>query len=353
MRNGKAHNMGLGSIHVVSLAEARLAASEARKQLHHEIDPLQAKKTRKAKSIMPTFKEGAARYIDIHRPTWKNPKHGNQWANTLRDYAEPIIGSLGIDEVHRDHIIRILKPIWLEKAETASRVRGRIEKILDWAAVEGYRTGDNPARWKGNLEHSLPKRVATQKVVHHSALPYAQVPAFYKKLSEEDGMAAKALQFLILTAARTSEVRFATEDEFDLKAKVWTLSAGRMKAGKEHRVPLTDPAFTLVEECLSDRPYVFSPFEEKAMSENAMLALLKRMEMKGITVHGFRSSFRDWAADQTNADREVIEGALAHKNPDQVEAAYLRTDYLAKRALLMKQWSDFCVKDKDVVQRDG
>ncbi len=345
--------MGLGSIHVVSLAEARLAANEAQKQLHHDIDPLKAKKKRKAKSSMPTFKEGAARYIDIHRPTWKNPKHANQWANTLRDYAEPIIGSLGTEEVHRDHVIHILEPIWLEKAETASRVRGRIEKILDWAAVEGYRSGDNPARWRGNLEHSLPSRVATQKVVHHSALPYAEVPAFYKRLSKEDGMAAKALQFLILTAARTSEVRFATPDEFDLNTKVWTVPADRMKAGKEHRVPLTAPAVALVHKCLSEDEYVFSSFESKAMSENAMLALLKRMEVAGITVHGFRSSFRDWAAEQTDFPKEVVEGALAHKLVDKVEAAYLRTDMLKLRRELMTQWSAICVELETPFLEDG
>lgn len=353
MRNGKAHNMGLGPIHVVSLAEARLAANDAQRQLHHGIDPLAEKKKKRAKSFALTFKEGAARYIEIHRPTWKNPKHANQWSNTLRDYVEPVIGTLGLDEIEREHIIHILKPIWLTKAETASRVRGRIEKILDWAAVEGLRFGNNPAQWRGNLEHSLPSRVATQKVVHHSALAYARVPEFYKKLSKAEGMAAKALQFLILTAARTSEVRFATADEFDLKAKVWTVPADRMKAGKEHRVPLVEPVAGLVRECVSDKHYVFSPFDSKAMSENAMLALLKRMKMGGITVHGFRSSFRDWAADQTNTDREIIEGALAHKNPDQVEAAYLRTDYLAKRASLMKQWSTYCSNYKGVVQHDG
>lgn len=343
MRNGKAHNMGLGSIHVVSLAEARLAANEAQKQLHHGIDPLQEKKRLKAKSNMPTFKEGADQYIEIHRPTWKSLKHANQWSNTLRDYAHPVIGLLGIDEVQRDHVIRILEPIWLEKAETASRVRGRIEKILDWATVEGYRTGSNPARWRGNLEHSLPSRVATQKVVHHSALPYSGVPAFYKRLLQQDGMAARALRFLILTAARTSEVRFATPDEFDLKSNVWIVPAERMKAGKEHRVPLTDPAASLVHKCASDRAFVFSPFDSKVMSENSMLSLLKRMEVVGVTVHGFRSSFRDWAAEKTDTPREVVEGALAHSNPDQVEAAYLRSDMLEKRTKLMTKWSEFCL----------
>lgn len=342
MRNGKAHNMGLGSIHVVTLAEARIGANDAQRQLHHGVDPLAEKKKQRAKSFALSFKEGAAKYIEIHRPTWKNPKHANQWSNTLRDYAEPVIGTLGMDEIAREHLIRILKPIWLTKAETASRVRGRIEKILDWASVEGLRTGDNPAKWRGNLEHSLPSRVATQKIVHHSAMPYAKVPAFYKRLIKEDGMAALALRFLILTAARTGEVRFATPEEFDLNAKVWTVPAARMKAGKEHRVPLSDPALDLVRQCLSQSEYVFSPFPAKAMSENAMLALLKRMNVSGVTVHGFRSSFRDWAAEKSGSAREVIEGALAHSNPDQVEAAYLRTDLLAKRSLLMNAWSTHC-----------
>lgn len=344
MRNGKAHNMGLGSIQVVSLAEARIATNDAQRQLHHGVDPLAEKKKKRAKSFALTFKEGAAKYIETHRPTWKNPKHANQWSNTLRDYAEPIIGALGMDEIEREHIIRILKPIWLTKAETASRVRGRIEKILDWATVEGLRSGDNPAQWRGNLEHSLPSRVATQKVVHHSAMPYTKVPAFYRRLVKEDGVAAVALRFLILTAARTSEVRFATPDEFDLRTKVWVVPAERMKAGKEHRVPLTDPAIDLVKQNLSNSTYVFSPFPAKAMSENAMLALLKRMQISGITVHGFRSSFRDWAAEKTDTSREVIEGALAHSNPDQVEAAYLRTDMLDKRRSLVESWSNYCMK---------
>ncbi len=349
MRNGKAHNMGLGSIQVVSLAEARIAANDAQRQLHHGVDPLAEKKKLQAKSFALTFKEGAAKYIETHRPTWKNPKHANQWSNTLRDYAEPVIGPLGLGEIEREHIIRILKPIWLKKAETASRVRGRIEKILDWAAVEGLRTGDNPAKWRGNLEHSLPSRVATQKVVHHAAMPYAKVPAFYKRLINEDGMAALALRFLILTAARTSEVRFATPEEFDLNSRVWAVPAARMKAGKEHRVPLSGPALELVRQCLSESEYVFSPFAARAMSENAMLALLKRMNVSGVTVHGYRSSFRDWAAEKSESPREVIEGALAHNNPDQVEAAYLRSDLLSKRSALMAAWAEFVISEK---QRD-
>ncbi len=343
MRNGKAHNMGLGSINVVSLAEARLAANDAKKQLHHNIDPLTEKQKQNPRSNSPSFKEGAAKYIDIHRPTWKSVKHVNQWTNTMRDYAEPVIGSMSLAVIHRDHIIRILEPIWLEKAETVSRVRGRIEKILDWAAVEGHRSGENPARWRGNLEHSLPSRVATQRVIHHSSLPYVDLPAFYARLIKEEGMAAKALRFLILTAARTSEVRFAIPQEFDFKSKLWIIPADRMKAGKEHRVPLTKPALALAQDNLASSLYVFSPFPTKSMSENAMLALLKRMSMSHITVHGFRSTFRDWAAEKTDSPRNVIEGALAHSNPNQVEAAYLRTDMLVKRQTLMNSWSKFCL----------
>ena len=343
MRRGVAHNMGLGSVRVVSLAEARLAAAEAQKQLFHGIDPLEAKGQSKTVSEAPRFQEAAKTYITIHTPTWKNAKHASQWTNSLRDYAEPIIGSVTVDRIHRDHILRILEPIWLEKAETATRVRGRIEKILDWAKVEKHRSGENPAQWKGNLEHSLPKRTATVRVKHHEALPWQDLPDFYAKLVKQKGMAAVALRFTILTAARTSEVRFATADEFDLDSSLplWTIQGERMKKERKHLVPLTPPAVDLVATCTSTNSYVFSPFPHKALSENGMLSLLKRMDVTGITVHGFRSTFRDWAAENTSMPKPIIELSLAHVNKDQVEAAYLRTDMLKKRYVLMQNWCRF------------
>ncbi len=343
-KHKRAHTIGLGPLSIVSLAEARLAALEARKHLYHGKDPLEVKRQAHVVSDAPTFKEAATTYIDIHTPTWKNQKHGSQWTNTLTTYAFPVIGTTPVDQIERRHILRLLKPIWLDKAETAGRIRGRIEKILDWAAVEGYRDGDNPARWKGNLEHSLPRRRVSTQVVHHAALPWQDLPAFYQKLINQEGMAAIALRFTILTAARTSEVRLATSGEFVFgDANLWTIPKERMKAGKEHRVPLTQPAVDLAQTALSDNQYVFSPFPDKAMSENAMLALLKRMKVTGVTVHGFRSTFRDWAAENTATQREVIEACLAHNNPDQVEAAYLRSDMLEKRRVLMEEWSTFVI----------
>ncbi len=343
MRRGVAHNMGLGSIRVVSLAEARLAAAEAQKQLFHGDDPLEARRRTQLVSKAPMFREAAKAFIDIHTPTWKNAKHATQWTNTLKEYAEPVIGKRPVDQIDRSQIIRVLEPIWLEKTETATRVRGRIEKILDWATVEGYRSGPNPAQWKGNLEHSLPKRLAKQRTRHLAALPWQELPEFYERLCSQEGAAALTLRFTILTAARTGEVRFATPDEFnlDVDGPLWTIPKERMKAGKEHRVPLPEPAVLLLKRLDSNNRYSFSPFPEKSLSENAMLALLKRMNVTGITVHGFRSTFRDWAAENTTIQREVIEACLAHTNTNQVEAAYFRSDILEKRRTLMRKWSSF------------
>ena len=343
MRAGKSRSMGLGSIKTTSLAAARIAAADAKKLLHAKQDPLAHKRTNTASSDIPYFSEASATYIDTHKSAWKNKKHIAQWTNTLRDYANPIIGPVPIDEIDRSHVLDILKPIWLTKPETATRVRGRIERILDWARVEGLREGDNPARFRGNLEYSLPRQEKARRVVHHPALPLKDLPEFFASLVKQDGVAAQALQFTILTAARTNEVRFASYDEFDLKdgASIWTIPAGRMKTGKEHRVPLTPYAVALVNSRPSETPYLFSPYENKPMSENGMLALLKRMQVTDITVHGFRSTFRDWAAEQTDYPREVVETSLAHTNRDHVEAAYLRTDLFEKRRALLELWDRY------------
>ncbi len=341
-KDKRAHTIGLGPVPIVSLAEARLAASDAKRHLFEGVDPLEVKRQTTRASAAPTFEEAARTYIEIHTPTWKNNKHATQWTNTLREYAEPIIGNITVDGIERRHVLRVLEPIWTEKAETATRIRGRIEKILDWATVEGHRKGENPARWRGNLEHSLPKRLTKQRTKHLAALPWQDLPDFYQRLKHQEGMAAIALRFTILTVARTGEVRFAAPGEFLLGEKaLWVIPKERMKAGKEHRVPLSPPCVDIVRNAQSCNQHVFSPFPEKAMSENAMLALLKRMKVVGITVHGFRSTFRDWAAENTTTQREVIETCLAHGNSDQVEAAYLRSDVLEKRRKLLQDWSVF------------
>ena len=341
MRHRVSHNMGLGSIRVVGLAEARLLAADAQRQLHDGMDPLDQKRRGTIARNSPTFKVASLRYIDIHKPSWKSPKHIAQWSNSLKAYAWPVLGSITVDLASREHIVQILEPIWLTKPETASRIRGRMEKIFDWAEAEGYRTGDNPARWKGNLDHSLPKRTGKRRTQHLAAMPYGEVPGFYARLPNQGGMAAVALRFLILTAARTNEVRFATREELNLADSLWVVPGARMKAGKEHRVPLAPEAVEILEQVAGDGRFLFSPFPDKAMSENGMLSLLKRMKVQNTTVHGFRSAFRDWAADNTSAQREVIETSLAHTNPDQVEAAYLRSEMLPKRVALMYDWALF------------
>jgi integrase len=347
---GKARWMGLGSVHTIGLAEARVRAQEKRTLLLDGIDPLEAKGEQRAalalaaaKSV--TFAQCAAKYIDAHRTGWKNAKHVDQWTNTLATYAEPVIGALPVQAVDTALVMKVLEPIWYDKAETASRLRGRIESILDWAKVSGYRTGDNPARWRGHLDHLLPARSKVQKVQHHAALPYDEMGEFMTQLREQEGIAALALQFLILTAARTGEAIGAQWREFDLDAKLWTVPAERMKAKKEHRVPLSPRAVKLLEELAKIRvgEYVF-PGRQAArpLSNMAMLQLLKRMGRANLTAHGFRSSFRDWAAESTNFPREVAEAALAHTLGDKVEAAYRRGDLFEKRRLLMTAWAKHC-----------
>lgn len=343
MRAGRSKSMGLGSLRKVTLADARVSASDANKLLHQNIDPLVNKRINATQTTIPSFTEASKQYIDTHKASWRNTKHIDQWTNTLRDYANPTIGTLSVDQVDRTHVVEILLPIWLLKPETARRVRGRIERILDWSRAEGFRHGDNPARFKGNLEFSLPTQKMVESVVHHPALTWQALPKFYKKLTQQEGVAAKALQFTILTAARTNEVRFATADEFDLNGIIptWHIPADRMKARRDHRVPLTRLAADLVRERTTESTYIFSPHVGKALSENGMLSLLKRMNTEGITVHGFRSTFRDWCAENTEFSREAIETSLAHQNPNRVEAAYLRSDLFDKRYALMCEWSKF------------
>jgi integrase len=332
---GKRREIGLGSLGVYKLAEVREIAQKARECVARGIDPTAA---REAPSSGPTFGEFADAYIASHRASWRNAKHAAQWEMTLRVYAEPI-RALKIDAVATDDVLKVLTPIWLEKPETASRTRGRIEMVLAAAKAKHLRTGENPARWKDHLALLLPKR---KRVVrgHHAALPYAEAPAFMADLIDRSGASARALELTILTALRTSEVILADWREFDLEAKVWTIPADRMKAHKAHRVPLTDHVLVLLGE--KGVGFVFRGARKgRPLSNMAMAEMLKGMR-PGFTVHGFRSSFRDWAAEKTNFPREVVEACLAHTLENDVEAAYRRSDLLDKRRKLMTAWERYC-----------
>jgi integrase len=349
-RDGRERWLGLGPLHTYNLKEARERARDARQLLHSGIDPIEDRKAKKAERALAaaksvTFKECAEAYIAANEGAWKNAKHAAQWTATLKTYVYPHIGNLPVASVDTGLVLKCVEPIWKDKTETASRVRGRIESVLDWAAVRNYRSGDNPARWRGYLEHVLPQKGKINKVEHHAALPYAELPAFMAELDRREGVAAKALQFAILTAARTGEVVGAKWDEIDLGAKVWTIPAGRMKGGREHKVPLSDRAIQLLRALPAEDGNGFVFIGSRAgsgLSSMAMTQVLKRMGRGDITTHGFRSSFRDWAAEQTNFPREVAEMALAHTIPNAVEAAYRRGDLLLKRRQLMEAWSKFC-----------
>jgi integrase len=356
--------MGLGGLATFGLAEARERARLLRQQVKDGIDPLAAKRTAKAERELAaaktlTFSEAAQQYFDQHESKWRNAKHRAQFIATLRDYAFPVIGNLPVAAVDTGLVLKVLEqkvaaergypagPLWQARPETASRLRGRIESVLGWATVRGYRQGDNPARWRGHLSEALPARSANGKVEHHAALPYAELPAFMADLRKREGVAAQALEFTVLTAARTGEVIGARWDwdEIDLKAGVWVVPAGRMKAGKEHRIPLSPRAVELLKDLYreDDNDFVFiGPRAGSGLSNMAMTTVLRRMGRSDITVHGFRSAFRDWAAERTNFPREVAEMALAHTIGDKVEAAYRRGDLFAKRKALMEAWAKYC-----------
>ncbi|MDF3024341.1 MAG: phage integrase, partial [Alphaproteobacteria bacterium] len=352
MLNGKAREMGLGALHAVSLADARKRAAEARGLLVDGKDPIDSRDAAKASqriqaSRIMSFKQCAENYIDAHKFGWRNKKHIAQWTSSLEEYAYPVIGDTPVHDVDDAMIMKIFEQVrptfpdgknfWSARPETASRLRGRIEKILDWAAVRKLRTGDNPARWRGHLESQFPARSKVSKVKHRPALPYAEVGQFVKTLKDEDGIASLALQFTILTASRTAETIGAQWTEFDLKKGVWVVPADRIKAGREHKVPLSQGALQVLEQARAHQDkggkaseWVFPSYKHtRPLSNMAMLALLKRLGRTDITVHGFRSSFRDWAAEQTNFPREIAEAALAHISGDKVEASYLRTDHFS------------------------
>ncbi len=348
-RGGHERWLGLGPLHTFSLDEARERARRARQTLADGVDPLDARKSERAARALEaakamTFEAAARAYFEQHERKWKNDKHAAQFLSTLKAYAFPKIGKLSVAAIDTGLVLKVLEPIWHEKTETANRVRGRIESVLDWATVRGYRTGDNPARWRGHLAEVLPARGQIQKTEHHAALPFAELPAFMVALAARDGVAARALMFTILTAARTGETIGAEWSEIDLAAKVWTVPAGRIKGGREHRVPLSDRALEILGAVPREdgNPFVFIGSRKgTGLSNMAMATLLRRMGRLDFTVHGFRSTFRDWAAERTAYPNHVVEMALAHTIGNAVEAAYRRGDLFAKRIRLMSDWAKF------------
>jgi len=358
-RFGRERWMGLGPVDVIDLEEARERALRARRQLLDGMDPLDARRAERAAAAleaakMVTFKQAAEAYNEQHEKKWKNRKAAAQFLNTLRDYAFGLIGNLSVAAIDAGQVLRVLEQkhkkypnqrLWDAIPETASRLRGRIESVLDWAAVRGLRTGDNPARWKGHLAEALPARGEIQKTEHHAALAYPELPAFLTELRQREGVAPQALEFTILTAARTGEAIGATWDEIDLPSRTWTVPATRMKAGKPHKVPLSDRAIELLKVLPQEKGNAFvfiGPKKGTALSNMAMLSLLRRMDRADITTHGFRSTFRDWVADKTAYPNIVGEAALAHVVGDKVEAAYRRGDLFEKRRRLMADWAKFC-----------
>ena len=353
--DGQRHDMGIGSLHDVSLAAARMKAKEFRGQIVlHGIDPLEARDeereqrrakaqaARAEKAKAQTFAQCVDKYLAVHGDKWKNHKHGAQWRATLQTYAYPVIGNLDVADIDEAHLVKILQPIWKRIPETASRLRARIENVLGYAIASRFRHGDNPARWRGHLKTLLGG--AKKDVEHHPALPFIESPAFITDLRLRESLSARALEFTILTAARTSETIGARWSEIDLKNKIWTIPGSRMKTGIEHRVPLTDRAIAILKGLERRGDFVFgTAVSGLPLSNMAMLELLRGMR-PGRTVHGFRSCFRDWCSERTNYPNHIAEKALSHAIGDKVEAAYRRGDLFAKRAKLMDQWARFLDK---------
>lgn len=343
---GQRRWIGIGPLHTVGLSEARERARVIRLQILDGGDPLAQKRALKAQAIIDqqaavTFNKAAADYIEQHRPGWKSAKHAQQWENTLAAYASPIIGSMSVADISPAHVVEVLRPIWTSKTETATRLRERIEKVIGAADAQAGRQRLNPARWKGNIDAMLPAPSKVAKVAHHPALAYRQLPGFMQKLADRDGVAARALAFTILCASRSGEVRGLTWGEIDALNKLWVIPGERMKSGREHRVPLSEAAIALLPEPGKADELVFPAPSGGALSDAAMSAVLKRMDLEGITVHGFRSTFSDWVTEQTQHSPEAREMALAHAVSSAVEAAYRRGDMFEKRRELMTDWALF------------
>jgi integrase len=341
-------DMGLGPFPEVGLALAREKARQARQQIDQGLDPIEVRKQAKGSlkasvEATRTFAECTAGFLDAKSSEWRNAKHRQQWQNTVTQYADPVIGEVLVRDVQLGHVLRILEPIWKTKTETASRLRGRLESVLDWATVRGYRTGSNPARWRGHLDKLLPAPAKIAKVEHHQALPIDSVPLFMRALRAKSGVGARALEFLILTGVRSGEARGATWDEIDMERAEWLIPAKRMKVAKEHRVPLSPAVLRLLQSLprLDGTPYVFPSRKGGPLSDMTLTKCMRDMSVDAVP-HGFRSTFRDWASERTSFPREVCEMALAHAIGDKVEAAYRRGELLEKRRGLMTEWSEFC-----------
>jgi integrase len=349
--NGRTRDMGLGSLATVSLAKARELAAGCRQRRLKGIDPIEARRAELVEAQLAsaramTFDQCRDAFIDAHKSAWRNAKHKAQWTSSLATYASPVFGSLPIQSVDVALVMKALEPIWGSKPETASRVRGRVERVLDWAKVRGFRQGENPARWRGYLDALLPARGKVRQVRHHAALPYDEIGAFMAELRKREGIAARALEFTILTAARTGEVLGARWEEMNIQDKVWVVPPSRMKAAREHRVPLSRAAVAVLKQMqgLRHADLVFPGNRRgKPLSNMSMLMMLRRMGRSDLTAHGFRSTLRDWAAERTNFPREVAEAALAHVVGDKVEAAYRRGDLFEKRRRLMDAWATYCL----------
>jgi integrase len=357
MIDGVERKMGLGSAIVVSLAEARAEAMEARKLVRQGFDPIEHRKARARQRKLEvarqmTFGECANAYVSAHRGAWKNQKHVAQWEATFAETrrgskvypaATAILNDLPVQEIDVALVRKALEKIWYSTPETGSRTRGRIERVLAWATVAGYRTGDNPARWTGHLKELLPAKSKVAPVAHHGAISYKEMPAFMAELRARPSVSARALEFTVLNASRTGEVIGAKWDEIDVDAKTWTISAGRMKSGRSHTVPLADRALDILASLPREGDHLFMGARKTSpLSNMAMLELLRGMRGKGVTTHGMRSAFRDWAGNETNFPRELAEHALAHVIGDKAEQAYRRSDALARRRKLMDAWSAFC-----------
>ena len=352
---GKTRDIGLGGYPDVTLALAREKARALREQIRQGVDPLEERRAQRAalemaQGMRVTFSEAARAFIATKKHEWNNAKSAQQWENTIQTYAVPVIGDMYLNEIELGHVLKVLEPIWMTKTETASRLRGRIESILDWAKVHRYREGENPARWKGNLDKVLPKPGKTKQTKHHAALPYDELGPFMERLRERSGMAALALQFCILTAARSGEVRGATWSEINLSTSEWIIPAERMKAGKEHTVPLSPQALKILKAVPrgGQAEILFKAKRGGTLSDMTLSAVLRRMGV-AVTVHGFRSTFRDWAGELSSFPREVIEHALAHQLQDKAEAAYARSTLVPKRKRLMESWGSYCTRDCSTV----
>jgi integrase len=357
MIDGKADSMGLGPVKTTSLAKAREKAQQARDLVKEGINPREARDAERrqrrveaAKAL--TFKKCADAYIEANKASWKNEKHSDQWFATFNETkrgrkvfpaATAAINELPVSAIDTALMLKVLEPIWTKTPESASRIRGRIERVLGWATVRGHRAGENPARWRGHLKEALATRSIENSVKHHDAVPYAEMPVFMAELRRKAALSARALEFTILAAARTGETIGAQWSEFDLEKKLWMVPAERMKSGKEHRVPLSDRAIEVLSTLPHEADFVFPGARaKKALSNMAMLELMRGMRGKGATVHGFRSTFKDWATEQTTYPNELTEVALAHAVSDKTEAAYRRGDMMEKRRRLMADWATYC-----------